>query len=33
MPHGGRTPLAGLVVLLLGLVDALGEDLSVLVLP
>ena len=30
--HGRRPPLAGLVVCGLGVVDALGKDLSVLVL-
>jgi hypothetical protein len=32
MPHGRSPPLTGLVVGSLGLADALGEDLSVLVL-
>ena len=31
--HGGSAALAGLVVRSLGLGDALGEDLGVLVLP
>lgn len=31
MPHGRSTPLAGLVVGGLGIADALGEDLSVLI--
>lgn len=33
MPHRRSPPLAGLIVSSLGLVDALGENLSVLVLP
>mgnify|MGYP004522049867 CR=1 FL=1 len=32
MAHGRGTPLAGLIVGSLGLGDALGQDLSVLVL-
>lgn len=32
MPHGRRAPLAGLLVGSLGITDALGQNLGVLVL-